>query len=311
MFNRIGIFALDALCVLHGHFLCRVHKRSACPILCCMNFLQCLPEVAATCLKGVKGIRELRLRNDCPAKVNIDGVWYWLGAKSLVATPEHATRLPPDVCDEFIKKACNNSVYAYEKMLAQGYFTMEDATRVGVCGVAGAKGVFQKYTSLCIRTARQIDCVGSLPVGCVVVAGAPCSGKTTYLRDLALKLSRTQNVVVVDERGELTCCPSFAAKSFCDVLLYCDKKYAFEVSVRSMSPDWIVCDELSASDVACIPDVIASGVKLAASIHAETQRDLALKLGNTLQYFQTAVFLERETFAQKVVDLRQNDRITT
>lgn len=276
-----------------------------------MNFLQCLPETAAACLKGVKGIRELRLRNDCPAKVNIDGVWYWLGAQSLVATPEHAIKLSSNVCDEFVKKACNNSVYAYEKMLAQGYFTMEDATRVGVCGVAGARGVFQKYTSLCVRTARQIDCVGSLPRGSVLIAGAPCSGKTTYLRDLALKLSRTQNVVVVDERGELTCCSAFAAKSFCDVLLYCDKKYAFEVGVRSMSPDWIVCDELSPSDVALLPDVLASGVKLAASVHAETERDLAFKLGSALPYFQTAVFLQRDTFAQKTVDLRQNPQITT
>jgi len=276
-----------------------------------MNFLQCLPDSAAACLVGVKGIRELRLRNDSPAKVNVDGAWYWLGTRSLTATPERAPKLPSDVCDEFVKKACNNSVYAYEKMLAQGYFSMEDGTRVGVCGVLGAKGIFQRYTSLCIRTARQVDCVGSLPQGSVLVVGAPCSGKTTYLRDLAVKLSRAHNVVVVDERGELSGCNGFAAKSFCDVFLYCDKRYAFEVGVRTMSPDWIVCDELAESDVALIPNVAASGVKLAASVHAETLENLSAKLGSALQYFNTAVFLERNTFAQKTVDLRQNAQTTT
>lgn len=276
-----------------------------------MNFLQCLPNFAAASLTGVKGIRELRLRNDCPAKVNVDGVWYFLGVQSLVATPERAPKLPSDACDEFVKKACNNSVYAYEKMLANGYFAMEDGTRVGVCGVAGVKGVFQKYTSLCVRSAHQIDCVGTLPQGNVLVAGAPCSGKTTYLRDLALKLSRAHNVVVVDERGEISGCAGFAAMSFCDVFLYCDKKYAFEVGVRTMSPDWIVCDELSESDVALIPNVVASGVNVAASVHGKTLCDLTSKLGNSLKYFQTAVFLERNTFAQKTVDLRQNPQITT
>ncbi|MCM1290009.1 MAG: hypothetical protein NC132_04850 [Corallococcus sp.] len=275
-----------------------------------MNFLQCLPPAAAACLCGVADVREVRLRNDRPAKVNVGGTWYWVGSRSLTAQACYAQRMPADVCDEFVKKACNNSVYAYEKMLAEGFFTMEDATRVGVCGVAGAKGVFQKYTSLCIRTARQIDCVGSLPSASVIIAGAPCSGKTTYLRDLAIKLSQTQNVVVADERGEISCCAAFKTKSFCDVFLHCGKRYSFEVGVRAMSPDWVVCDELSPSDVALIPDVSASGVQIAASVHAQTERDLAVKLGDSLQYFQTAVFLEKGTFAQRIVDLRKNENIT-
>ena len=255
-------------------------------------------------MKGATGLREVRLKNDCPAKVNLDGRWYWLGANSLMQSPERALKLPPDVCDEFVKKACNNSVYAYEKMLKDGYFTLADATRIGVCGVVGANGIFQKYTSLCIRTARQIDCVAALPLDSILVAGPPCSGKTTYLRDLALKLSRAQNVVVVDERGELSTCPTFQAKSLCDVFLYADKKYAFQVGVRTMSPDWIVCDELSEKDVSDIPSVVASGVKLAASVHATSESDLRAKLGDTLRYFSAVVFLQPNTFHQKTVDLR-------
>lgn len=245
----------------------------------------------------------MRLRNNCPIKVNIDGAWFYVGAHSLVTLPQHAEKLSENACDEFVKIACNNSVYAYEKMLAEGFFTLDDATRVGVCGIVGKNGVFQKYTSLCMRTARQIDCVANLPSNSILVAGAPCSGKTTYLRDLAVKLSQRENVVIVDERGELSCCPTFQAKSFCDVFLYADKKYAFEVGVRTMSPDWIVCDELSPQDVTAIPDVLSSGVKLAASIHAETEHDLAAKMGGALSYFHTAVFLERNTFAQKTVNL--------
>lgn len=261
-------------------------------------------------MRGVTGIRELRLRCGCPVKVNVDGVWYWVGARALINAPQHAVKMSDDACDEFVKKACNSSVYAYEKMLAEGYFTLPDATRIGVCGVVGQKGIFQKYTSLCIRTARQIDCVVNLPVDSVLVAGAPSSGKTTYLRDLAIKLSHTQNVVVADERGEISTCVGFKSKSYCDVFLYCDKKYAFEVGVRTMSPNWIVCDELSEGDVKAIPVVAASGVKMAASIHARTLCDLKTKLGDTLQYFQTVVFLEANTFNQKVVNLRADTQIS-
>lgn len=265
-----------------------------------MSFADCLPEEICYVAK-VEGLRELRLRNNHPARVNAGGKWFWAGRGALVNSPERAVRLG-EVCDTFVKKACNSSVYAYEKMLAQGFFTMADGARVGVCGVMGANGVFQKYTSLCIRVPHCVACVTDEFDGSVIVAGAPRSGKTTYLRDLACKLSRAHNVTVVDERGEIACV-GFAEHSCADVFCYVDKRYAFEVAVRSLSPDWLVTDELAENDLPLLQHATASGVHLAASIHASSLPEVKTRLGAYLHCFKYAVLLKKDTFAQTVLKL--------
>lgn len=266
-----------------------------------MSFADCLP-AEIDYVADLRGLRELRLRNGHCARVNVDGKWFWAGSGALVTSVERAVRLG-EVCDVFVKRACNSSVYAYEKMLAQGFFTMSDGVRVGVCGVMGANGVFQKYTSLCVRVPKSVACVANDFDGSVIVAGPPASGKTTYLRDFARKLSLSQNVVVVDERGEIAC--AGFARNCCDVFCYTDKRYALEVAVRTMSPDWIVTDELGESDLCLLQNATASGVKLAASIHAANFAELKARLGKHLDCFRYAVLLQKNTFAQTMVKLSE------
>lgn len=267
-----------------------------------MNFAECLPAEVSDYVGKLNGVRELRLRNGKGIRLNVDGKWFWLGKNALLTSPERALRWEC-LCDDFVKRACNQSVFAYEKMLAQGFFTLSDGTRIGVCGIVGANSTFQSYTSLCVRTAKFVTCVEQDFCDSVVVAGPPGSGKTTYLRDLACRLSQRQNVVVADERGELSCCNGFSSRSFCDVFQYASKAYAFEVAVRTMAPDWLVCDELSENDLSYLPCVAASGVKLAASIHAGTLDELKMRLGKHLNFFSYAVLLQKDTFAQNVVEL--------
>lgn len=267
-----------------------------------MSFADCLPNEIAY-VASLQGVRELRLRNGQAARVNVDGKWFWAGRGALATSAERAVRLG-EVCDAFVKKACNSSVYAYEKMLAQGFFTMSDGVRVGVCGVMGANGVFQKYTSLCMRVPRHVACAADSFDGSVIVAGPPRSGKTTYLRDFACKLSRYFNVTVVDERGEIAG-PGFSERSCCDVFCYTDKRYALEVAVRTMSPDWLVTDELAESDLCLLQNATASGVNLAASIHASDAQELKARLGKYVSCFRYAVFLKKDTFAQTVVKLNE------
>ena len=265
-----------------------------------MSLRDCLP-VEISYVAEMPNLRELRLRNNLPARVNVGGKWLWAGRSALVTSPERALRLD-DVCDSVVKKACNSSVYAYEKMLAQGYFTMSDGVRVGVCGVMGANGVFQKYTSLCLRVPRYVACAKDTFDGSVIVAGPPRSGKTTYLRDFACKLSQTHNVTVVDERGEIAC-GNFFERSYADVFCYTDKRYALEVAVRTTSPDWLVTDELAEADLCLLQSATASGVNLAASIHAQGLGELKARLGKYLDCFRHAVLLEKDTFAQTIVEL--------
>lgn len=253
-------------------------------------------------LCGLENIREIRLRNGSGIKVNINGIWFWVGQNALLTSPSNALRFD-DVCDGYVKKACNQSVYAYEKMLAKGFFTLADGARVGVCGVQAEDGIFQRYTSLCIRTANFVHCCAEDFCQSVVVAGPPRSGKTTYLRDLACKLSLRSEVVVADERGEISSCSGFDKRSNCDVFKYASKRYAFEVAVRSMSPDWIVCDELSEYDLPLLPLACASGVRVAASVHAFDLTSLKARLGRYLDNFHSAVLLQKDTFQKTVVAL--------
>ncbi len=274
---------------------------AACPIQCCMNFWECLPQEVGGYLRSVSGLRELRLRDNKPIKANVCGKWFWLGNNKFLSTPKDAANFGC-FCENFIKRACNSSVYAYEKMLAQGFFTLTDGSRVGVCGEKGGD-VFKKYTSLCVRVAKGVACAQTFRQS-VIVAGPPRSGKTTYLRDLALKLSRDENVVVVDERGEISACHGFD-ESFCDVFLFADKRYAFETAVRAMSPDWIVCDELSAGELPLLQHAVSSGVRVAASIHANSLAELKTLLGSAVSAFYYAVLLQKDTFSQTVVNLSE------
>lgn len=264
-----------------------------------MKLWECLPCDIANSLEKLRDLRELRLRDGKPVKVNVGGKWFWLGHGKLVNSPAGAPTFE-NGCADFIKKACNSSVYAYEKMLAKGFFTMSDGCRVGVCGVMSESRVFRQYTSLCIRIAKNVSCA-QLFNKSVIVAGPPGSGKTTFLRDFAAKLSSEKNVVVVDERGEISSCGGF--ENFCDVFLFAPKSYAFETAVRSMSPDWIVCDELSVSEIPLLQNLCTCGVKVAASIHAENLDDVKILLGQRISFFGYAVLLSKDSFSQSVLEL--------
>ena len=297
-FTRI---CLEASCNKGAFILLRkiivLHNFTACPIKCCMKLAESLPSLLSERIASIHGIRELRIRDNRAAKVNVNGQWYFVGEKALVQRSENALILG-EVCDGIIKKACNNSVYAYEKMLAKGFFTLEDGVRIGVCGVVadGRDRVFQKYTSLCFRVPHYVSCVDSEVLqqcrqGNTLLIGPPASGKTTFLRDLAVKLSQSANVLVVDERGELFYDNELLKSSHCDVLKWSDKFYAFESGVRAMSPDFIVCDELSSEDAVPLKQSLASGVKVICSVHGSTLEDFTRKF-DLVDYFRTAVILK-------------------
>lgn len=204
---------------------------------------------------------------------------------------------------------CQHSVYAYEEELRQGFFTVEGGNRIGVAGSWGGSG-FSAVTSLNLRVARWVTCDVPQPVqqylaegsGSLLVAGAPGSGKTTFLRTLVQLLSRKDAVVcVVDERCELMAgeggggLPTAGMR--CDVYTRCPKAEGIEMALRCMNPAFIVCDELgTAQDAAAVERGLATGVRFLASIHCDTPETLRQKpfLQQLLQAgaFRQAVFLD-------------------
>ncbi|MBQ8109732.1 MAG: Flp pilus assembly complex ATPase component TadA [Clostridia bacterium] len=195
------------------------------------------------------------------------------------------------------------SVYAREDELARGFFTLEDGSRVGVCGrrYRGEEGCrLGEIGSVCVRVARAVPgCADALMdridgeggVLSTLLVSPPGMGKTTLLRDVARQLSeRGYSVGIADERHELAACcrgvPTLDVGPRTDVMDGCARQTALRQMVRSMAPDVIVADELGGKrDARALVDAARCGVAVIASAHAESLEGAALRgaLGAVLE----------------------------
>lgn len=135
---------------------------------------------------------------------------------------------------------------------------------------------FQSVDSLCIRVARDYPGVsrGAPAEESLLILGAPGWGKTTLLRDLARSIAENHTVSVVDERGELFP-DGFERGKRMDVLSHCPKVQGIHRVLRSMGPEWIAVDEITATeDCDALAEAAGCGVKLLATAHASSVADL-------------------------------------
>lgn len=170
----------------------------------------------------------------------------------------------------------------------RGYITAAGGHRLGLCGTVvadnGSMMGIRNLTSLCLRVARDFPGIaqkaGSFQ-GSILIIGKPGSGKTTLLRDLIRQKSEvgTGCIAVVDEREEIfpqsqnqLCFPTGRRT---DVLSGCSKAQGIECVLRSMGPDVIAVDEITAEeDCRALLHAGWCGVKLLATAHAGSRQDL-------------------------------------
>jgi len=217
-------------------------------------------------------ITELRLRAERPARYRL------LSGKELTGPTFDADRLR---C--IASALMEDSLYAREDELRQGFFTAMDGCRVGVCGRMvlrdGRISALTDFSALCIRIPRAIlGCAEPLlPLlddGGILVLSPPGLGKTTLLRDLArLASDAGRNVAIADERRELCAClggiPQLDVGVRTDVLDGCPKADAIPMLIRACNPELIVADEIGgAGDAAALRDAVRCGAIVAASAHA-------------------------------------------
>lgn len=267
--------------------------------------------------------REIRLRSARPAAVVCDGGTVYLtksGGLTDLPCGDLYTVSREDIDDTF-RRACDYSVYARQRELCAGFVTLRGGHRIGVCGTAVTDGGgiinVRDITSLCIRVSREYRGCGAglfrrmrASNGGALICGAPCSGKTTLLRDLARLFSTDEglNTALIDERGELAAVTHGEPQNdvgLCDIYCGYPKADAVEQAVRTMSPDLIVCDEIgSVDDARALRLCLNSGVRVIAAAHASSAEELSARpvMRGILATgaFETAVFLRGRSFAGEI-----------
>lgn len=218
-----------------------------------------------------------------------------------------------EITDTF-NRICGYSIHTHQQDINNGFVTVKGGHRVGICGTAVCNGQgeivsIKDITSLNIRIARNIS-------GCsdeivkrllydgdksIIIAGAPSSGKTTLLKDLAASLSQGRNtavkkVALIDERQELTNCFDDCNA---DVLRSYPKDAAIMCAIRTLSPEYIICDEVgNKADIDAVVQGVNTGVNFVVTVHSFDVEDF-------LQRPQTQSLLETKCF-KKVVFLNSS-----
>lgn len=164
---------------------------------------------------------------------------------------------------------------------ASGYITAPGGHRIGLCGDTVMKdGIMtgmRTIRSLNIRVARDFPGIAKKLAGIsgnLLIMGKPGSGKTTLLRDLIRQRSRKENVSVVDTRGELFP-PGFDTGQAVDILTGCGKPQGIDAVLRTMGPDTIAVDEITApEDCDALVQAGWCGVRVLATVHGLDRKDL-------------------------------------
>ncbi|MBQ2445964.1 MAG: Flp pilus assembly complex ATPase component TadA [Oscillospiraceae bacterium] len=249
-----------------------------------LEALAYLPEPVKTCIlrhPQAKHVEELRLRRGQPVTCTVRGVE--------IPFPVQAGE---ELMQVMIDRATERSPHAVMNMLCEGYLILPGGHRMGICGTGvyreGKLRTMRDISSLSIRVAREIHGVADGAVGEVMTRGSsvlcigpPGCGKTTFLRDLIRQLGSLyhQRIAVVDERRELGACiggvPQFDLGPSTDILSSVGKAEGIEMLLRSMSPQWIALDEITAMrDVRAMVQASYCGVRFLATAHAESFEDL-------------------------------------
>ena len=235
-------------------------------------------------------LEEIRVRNNLPLILKI-------GQAEKVIDYKITTE---DI-NYIFQKICENSIYSYQKQIANGFITVQGGNRVGIVGTAVLDGNdkvinFNYISGLNFRISRQIigcsnKIVDEIFNGCggiynTLIISKPGIGKTTLLRDIVRNVSngmpnkfKGMNVTVIDERGEISATYKGIMQNDLgmrtDVINDIPKYIGMKMAIRSMAPKVIVADEIgNKRDSDAIKYAMCCGVKGIFTAHGASLEEL-------------------------------------
>ena len=191
-----------------------------------------------------------------------------------------------------LMRLCGYSPYSFRDVIAQGFIPLDGGHRAGLCGTAvienGVVTGMRDVSGICMRIAREhVGCASVLRSAVsgsrgLLIAGAPCTGKTTLLRDIARALAsgewgRRRSVTIIDSRGEIAAStggiPQFdTGGAF--VLDGYPKAEGMMQAIRCLAPEYVICDEAGMNEAEATARCAGSGVVVIASAHTGCADDL-------------------------------------
>lgn len=276
-------------------------------------------------VRELAGLQEIRLRAGRPVILYGAGREYFLDSGgNLTKCREKAFCVDRQALEAVLKTVCQDSLYAFEDAIKQGFLTVAGGHRIGISGQAVLDGsgrirTIKNISFLNIRIARQVRDAADRVLPLVydggellntLVLAPPGGGKTTLLRELIRQVSdgnafgAGQTVGVVDERSELAGSflgvPQNDLGIRTDVLDACPKRTGMLLLLRAMSPGVIAIDELgSREELEALYRTAACGCRILATAHGNTPADVERRFGisvNELKnIFQVVVCLHRKS----------------
>ena len=209
-------------------------------------------------------------------------------------TSEHFTVTQEDIFETI--KILNKIYPNFREQAKNGFITLKNGHKIGLGGTSvidnGEIINISEISSINLRISREFigcsnvifDKIGN-DIGNTIIFGAPLSGKTTILRDIARKLSitiideRLRRVAIIDEKKEIASVHNGIPQKdigFCDVLSGFKKNEGMIKAIKNLAPQIIICDEIcSDEDISIIKKSLNCGIKMIFGMYLKNIEDIS------------------------------------